>query len=79
MRGKIGHHKIGACAEIGQNRIRGGWGVKKHKKRRTSFKYVRSLRLNFENVTERFSREYLSLNQNLPVQMWMNQILLWIC
>ena len=29
---KIGHHKIGACAEIGQNRIRGGWGVKKTQK-----------------------------------------------
>ena len=32
LRGKIGHHKIGACAEIGQNRIRGGWGVKKSQK-----------------------------------------------
>ena len=29
MSAKKGHHKIGACAEIGQNRIRGGWGVKK--------------------------------------------------
>ena len=37
---KIGHHKIGACAEIGQNWIRGGWGWKKHIERRTSFMYV---------------------------------------
>ena len=40
LRVRIGHHKIGACAEIGQNWTRGGWGVKKHKKRRTSFMYV---------------------------------------
>ena len=33
---KIGHHKIGAWAKIGQNRIRGG----NSKKRRTSFMYV---------------------------------------
>ena len=32
LRGKIGHHKIGASAEIGQNRMRGGWGVKKTQK-----------------------------------------------
>ena len=32
LRGKIGHHKIGACAEIGQNWIWGGWGVKKIQK-----------------------------------------------
>ena len=40
LRVKIGHHKIGACAEIGQNRIRGDGGSKNHKKRRTSFMYV---------------------------------------
>ena len=34
---KIRHHKIGALAEIGQNRIWGGWGgQKKLKKRWTS-------------------------------------------
>jgi hypothetical protein len=33
---KIGHHKIGAWAEIGQNRIWGDGGSKKLKKRRTS-------------------------------------------
>ena len=38
---KIGHHKIGACAEIGQNRIRGGWGVKKTQKT-SDIIYVRS-------------------------------------
>ena len=26
---QIGHHKIGAWPENGQNRIWGGWGVKK--------------------------------------------------
>ena len=40
LRVKIGHHKIGACAEIGQNRIGGDGGSKNHKKRRTSFMYV---------------------------------------
>ena len=41
LRDKIGHHKIGACAEIGQNWIIGGWGVKKtQKKCRTSLMYV---------------------------------------
>ena len=40
--GKIGHHKIGACAEIGQNRIRGGWRVKKNPKM-SDIIYVRSL------------------------------------
>ena len=44
LRGKIGHHKIGASAEIGQNRIRGGWGVKKTQKT-SDIIYVRSLRL----------------------------------
>ena len=43
LRVKIGHHKIGACAEIGQNRIRGGWGVKKTQKT-SDIIYVRSLR-----------------------------------
>ena len=42
LRGKIGHHKIGASAEIGQNRIRGGWGVKKTQKT-SDIIYVRSL------------------------------------
>ena len=42
LRVKIGHHKIGACAEIGQNRIRGGWGVKKSQKT-SDIIYVRSL------------------------------------
>ena len=32
MRDKIGHHKIGADAEMGQKRIRGGGGVKKIQK-----------------------------------------------
>ena len=27
--GKIGRHKIGAWNEMGQNRIKGGWGVQK--------------------------------------------------
>ena len=40
---KIGHHKKGAWAEIGQNRIRGGWGVKKTQKT-SDIIYVRSLR-----------------------------------
>ena len=40
LRVKIGHHKIGAYAEMGQNRIRGDGGSKKRKKRRTSFMYV---------------------------------------
>ena len=31
LRVRIGHHKIGACAEIGQNRIKGDGGVKRHK------------------------------------------------
>ena len=31
LRVKIGHHKIGAWAEIRQNRIWGGWGVKTQK------------------------------------------------
>ena len=39
---KIGHHKKGAWAEIGQNRIRGGWGVKKTQKT-SDIIYVRSL------------------------------------
>ena len=34
---KIRHHKVGAWAEIGQNRIRGDEGSKNLKKRRTSF------------------------------------------
>ena len=42
LRVKIGHHKIGACSEIGQNRIRGGWGVKKRLKS-SDIIYVRSL------------------------------------
>ena len=42
LRVKIGHHKIGACAEIGQNRIRGGWGVKKTQKT-SDIIHVRSL------------------------------------
>ena len=42
LRGKIGHHKIGTSAEIGQNRIRGGWGVKKTHKT-SDIIYVRSL------------------------------------
>ena len=46
LRVKIGHHKIGACAEIGQNRIRGGWGVKKSQKT-SDIIYVRSLRSMF--------------------------------
>ena len=41
LRVKIGHHKIGACAEIGQNRIRGEWGVKKTQKT-SDIIYVRS-------------------------------------
>ena len=32
LRVKIGHHKIGVCAEMGQNRIRGGWGGQKNAK-----------------------------------------------
>ena len=46
LRVKIGHHKIGACAEIGQNRIRGGWGVKKSQKT-SDIIYVRSLAVIF--------------------------------
>ena len=42
LRVKIGHHKTGTCAEIGQNRIRGGWGVKKSHKT-SDIIYVRSL------------------------------------
>ena len=42
LRVKIGHHKIGACAEIGQNRIRGGWGVKNLRKS-SDIIYARSL------------------------------------
>ena len=42
LRVKIGHHKIGAYAEMGQNRIRGGWGVKKTQKT-SDIIYVRSL------------------------------------
>ena len=42
LRVKIGHHKIGACAEKGQNRIRGGWGVKNCQKS-SDIIYVRSL------------------------------------
>ena len=42
LRVKIGHHKIGACAEIGQNRMRGGWGVKKSQKT-SDIIYARSL------------------------------------
>ena len=42
LRVKIGHHKIGACAEKGQNRIWGGWGVKKSQKT-SDIIYVRSL------------------------------------
>ena len=38
----MGHHKIGACVEIGQNRIRGGWGVKITQKT-SDIIYVRSL------------------------------------
>ena len=45
LRVKIGHHKIGACAELGQNRIRGGWGVKKTQKT-SDIISVRSLILN---------------------------------
>ena len=41
LRDKIGHHKIGACAEIGQNRIRGGWGGQKTQKT-SDIIYVRS-------------------------------------
>ena len=44
LRVKIGHHKIGAWAEIGQNRIRGGWGVKNGRKS-SDIIYVRSLSL----------------------------------
>ena len=44
LRVKIGHHKIGTCAEIGQNRIRGGWGAKKTQKT-SDIIYVRSLTL----------------------------------
>ena len=40
LRIKIGHHKIGAWAEIGQNRIRGVGGSKKLKQCRKSFMYV---------------------------------------
>ena len=40
---RVGHHKIGACAEIGQNRIRGGWGVKKIQKT-SDIIYIRSPR-----------------------------------
>ena len=40
---KIGHHKIGVCAQIGQNRI-GWWGVKKSQKT-SDIIYVRSQRL----------------------------------
>ena len=39
---KIGHHRIGAWAEIGQNGIRGGWGVKKTQKT-SDIIYARSL------------------------------------
>ena len=39
---KIGHHKIGAWAWIGQNRIRGGWGVQKPLNT-SDIIYVRSL------------------------------------
>ena len=39
---KIGRHKKGAWTEIGQNRIRGGWGVKKTQKT-SDIIYVRSL------------------------------------
>ena len=42
LRVEIGHHKIGSCVEIGQNRIRGGWGVKKTQKT-SDIIYVRSL------------------------------------
>ena len=44
LRVKIGHHKIGAYAEMGQNRIRGGWGVKKIQKT-SDIIYVCSLML----------------------------------
>ena len=37
LRVKIGHHEIGAGAEIGQNWIWGDWGSKKLNKRWTSF------------------------------------------
>ena len=49
LRGKIGHHKMGACAEIGQNRIRGGWGGQKTQKK-ADIVYVRSLRYSFEKL-----------------------------
>ena len=32
LRVEIGHHKIGSCVEIGQNRIRGGMGGQKNTK-----------------------------------------------
>ena len=38
---RVGHHKIGACAEIGQTRIRGDGGSKNQKK--SDIIYVRSL------------------------------------
>ena len=37
---KIGHHIIGACAEMGQNWIRGEGGSKIVENRPTSFMYV---------------------------------------
>ena len=43
LRVKIGHHKIRALAEIGQNRIRGGEGVRKNPKM-WDIIYARSLR-----------------------------------
>ena len=48
LKDKIGHHKIGACAKIGQNRIRGGWGVKKSQKK-SDIIYVRSLIVTTQN------------------------------
>ena len=62
LRDKIGHHKIGACAEIGQNRIRGGWGVKKIQKT-SDIIYVCSLiRLNLPMDCDRMQSKIKKLD-----------------
>ena len=56
LRVKIGRHIIGAWAEMGQNGIRGGWGVKNRRKS-SDIIYVRSLVLWQE---ARLNRPFLS-------------------
>ena len=76
LRVKIGCHIIGAWLEMGQNRIRGGWGVKNGRKS-SDIIYVRSLTTPVEQDTycenaslcktaaERSSREdYCQISQN---------------